>query len=54
MVIITPVPDAFRLRCQTCGAGKQQLDGNDDVTVSEDWNIAKGTWFCPNGHPNRI
>jgi hypothetical protein len=53
-MIYTPAPNFINLTCRICHASKKQLDGNDDVTISEDWNVAKGTWFCPNGHANTI
>lgn len=54
MIVYTPVPDFFSLRCSVCGAKKEHLDAKDDVIIAEDWNTARGTWFCVNGHANRL
>jgi hypothetical protein len=54
MVIGRPQPDFPKLECKVCGIVKKQADKNDDITLDKDDNYATGTWFCSNGHANRI
>jgi hypothetical protein len=47
-------PNIPELRCGVCGVVKKQPGKNDDVIIDRDVNFAKGIWFCPNGHANKI
>lgn len=54
MVVWTPHPAFPDLRCRVCGVAKKQLDRNDDIVIDKGGNFAAGTWFCQNGHANKI
>lgn len=49
-----PQPNLPSLKCRVCGLVKKQVDKDDDIIVSKDGSYAAGTWFCPNGHANKI